>query len=172
MLHHFHRLRSRHLLKTCSTKHGSALRWFEGNGCFQATLIAGCARLGTRSLRSTGAFRLALLAVFRIVRKLFVLEKKLLARCKHKLGSAIHARQLSVNEVHEHSRQSCRLLRGCAGVLRIPHTRKPLVSERLRARSAKRAQRAVTLSCHGGVYCDTCHVVWTTRRRKAAFCSL
>jgi hypothetical protein len=109
MLHHIQRLRSRHFLKARSAKHGSALRWFEGNGRLQATLSAGCARLGTRSLRSAGAFRLALLAVFRVVRKLFVVEEKLLTRCKHKLGSAVHARQLSVNKIHVPSRLSGRV---------------------------------------------------------------
>jgi len=63
-----------------------------------------------------GAFRLALLAAFRVVRKLFFVEEKLLTRCEHKLGSAIRARQLFVNEVHELSRQLSRLRRGCAGV--------------------------------------------------------
>ena len=49
-------------------------------------------------MRSTGAFRLALLAVFRVVRKLFVVEEKLLTRCEYKLGPAIHALQFSVNK--------------------------------------------------------------------------
>jgi hypothetical protein len=40
------------------------MRRFEGNRCLQAALSAGCARLGTRSLRSTGAFHCICLCAF------------------------------------------------------------------------------------------------------------
>jgi hypothetical protein len=98
--HHIQRPRSRHFLKARSTKYGFAMRRFEGNRCLQATLSADCARLWTRSLRSTGAVRLALLAVFRVVRKQFVVKEKLLTCRKHKLGPAVDAGQLFVNKIH------------------------------------------------------------------------
>jgi hypothetical protein len=60
--------------------------------------------------------------MFWIVRKLFVVEEALLASRKHKHGSAIHARQISVSKVHVHFRQSRCLPRGCAGVLKMPFT--------------------------------------------------
>jgi len=63
-----------------------------------------------------GAFRLALLAAFGGVLELLSVKEKLLTSREHKLGSAIRARQLFVNEVHELSRQLSRLRRGCAGV--------------------------------------------------------
>jgi hypothetical protein len=55
------------------------------------------------------ALRRALLAVFRVVLKLFVVKEDLLARRKHKLGSAIHAFQFSVNKFHTPSPLSGRV---------------------------------------------------------------
>jgi hypothetical protein len=55
---------------------------------------AGIAR-GGQGLRLSGktiAPCIALFAMFRIVRKLFVVEEELLTRCKHKTGSAVDAR--------------------------------------------------------------------------------
>jgi hypothetical protein len=38
--------------------------------------------------------------VLRVIRKLFVVEKQLLAGCKHKLGVAIYAFQYTINKLH------------------------------------------------------------------------
>ena len=58
-------------------------------------------------LTETGiAFCLALLAAFRIVRKLFVVKERLLTSRKHKLGSALNSFQLFVNKNHTPSRKS------------------------------------------------------------------
>jgi len=100
MLHHIQRLRSRHFLKTRSTKHRSALLRCERNCCLYAALSAGCARLGMHSLRSTGAFCLAFLAAFWVVFELFFEEEKLLSGCENELGVAINARQNPIRKFH------------------------------------------------------------------------
>lgn len=118
-----------HFLKAPPTKYGPALAGCERNRSLRPAFRARCPRLranrANRLSKTTVALRLTWLAVFRIVRKLFVLEEKLLARGKHKLGSAIHARQLSVNEAHDRFRQSCRML-AAAPESEAFLTRKPL----------------------------------------------
>src|ERR1039458_9435365 len=104
------KLLSRHFLKARSTKHGSALRWFEWNRCLRSAFRARCPSLRANWANwipeSKIALRLALLAVFRVVCKLFVVKEKLLTSRKHKRGPAIHAGQFSVNKFHTLSRLS------------------------------------------------------------------
>jgi hypothetical protein len=51
-------------------------------------------------LRTAGALRLALLAVFGVVFELFIVEKELLAGRKNELGAAIDTFQDSISEFH------------------------------------------------------------------------
>ena len=68
----------------------------------QIALVSGRSRLSETMV----ALRLALLAVFRVVLKLFVVKELLLTRRKHKLGSAVDALQLFVNKIHTTPRKS------------------------------------------------------------------
>jgi hypothetical protein len=51
-------------------------------------------------LRTAGALRLALLAVFGVVFELFIVEKELLAGSKNELGAAVDTFQDSIGEFH------------------------------------------------------------------------
>jgi hypothetical protein len=91
-------------LKTLPTKHRRALRRYKRNRRLQSTLRT--RRLGFRSNGTNRpssvkiALRSALFAVFRVVPKLLVAEKDLLAGRKREAGSTVDALKLSVNEIH------------------------------------------------------------------------
>lgn len=88
------------LLKAGPAQHRASLRRLEGDGCLCTAHRAGGARLRAHSLRSPHALRLALLAMLRVVFKLFVVEKDLLACRKNKLGAAVNACEDSIGEFH------------------------------------------------------------------------
>ena len=95
MLHHIHRLRSRHFLETCATEYRSPLRWFERYRSLRSAFRAGCPSLMANRTNwvpeSKIALRLALLTAFRGVLKLLVVKEKLLTSRNHKLGSTVDA---------------------------------------------------------------------------------
>ncbi len=94
-------------LKTRPTKYGSALAGCERHRSFHSAFRADCLSLCANWLTETGiALRLALLAAFRIVHKLFVVKERLLTSRKHKLCPTLNAFQLFVNKNHTPSRKS------------------------------------------------------------------
>jgi len=88
------------LFKADAAQNRPSLRGLERNsGCSAALGASGprlCAHLGA----TTNALRLTLLAVFRIVLKLFVMEEELLACCKDKIRAAIYTFQGSISKFH------------------------------------------------------------------------
>jgi hypothetical protein len=96
-----HRLRLRLLfLEARPAQYRPALRRLERNRGLRTALRTCRACLGANSLRAARTFRLALLAVLGIVLELFIVEKDLLARCKHKLGAAVYTLEDSIGEFH------------------------------------------------------------------------
>jgi hypothetical protein len=87
-------------LKARSAEHRPALRRLKGHRGFCATLRASCARLGSDPLRAPRALGFALLAVLRIVLKLFIVKEYLLARCKNELCAAVYTFENSISEIH------------------------------------------------------------------------
>lgn len=95
-----HRLPAAHLLlKTRAAENWSALCRFEGNSRLSPALGAGCTGLRPHS-PTARTLRLALLAVFRVVLELLVVEEKLLARGEYKLRATVAALQNPVDEFH------------------------------------------------------------------------
>ena len=97
------------LLKTFAAENGTSLGWLKGNGSFlaagravgpgfgalviAATVVAACPDLP----RPLG---LARFAAFRLVLKLFIVEKKLLAGREDEVRAAVHALQNPILEFH------------------------------------------------------------------------
>lgn len=88
------------LLEALAAEDRLALSWFEWNGRFLAAFGAGDLRFGAHLLPEVLTFRPALLAPPRSIIKAFVGKELPLARRKHKLGSAIDARQNLINIRH------------------------------------------------------------------------
>jgi hypothetical protein len=95
------------LLETFTAQYRPTLRRTEWNCGFFAALRAGCARLSfaVRLPMRPGsdhgnALGLAVLAAFRLVLKLFVVEKQLLSGCEHEIRATIHTLQNLVLEFH------------------------------------------------------------------------
>lgn len=83
------------------------MRWLERDSCFP--LAAGADGLGFHSLiiaailrqsQRLGAFTLAVFAAFRFVFELFIVEEKLFASGKNKVGATIYTLENFVLEVH------------------------------------------------------------------------
>src|SRR5271166_2345836 len=87
-------------LKAGAAKHRPALSRLEGNRRLGTALRAVGTGLGTHPRASTDALRLALFAMLRLVLELFVVEKQLLARSKHKICAAVAALQYPIAEFH------------------------------------------------------------------------
>jgi len=95
-----HRRPAAHLLlKTRTAENWSALCWFEGNSRLSPALRAGCTGLRPHA-PTARALRLALLAVFRVVLELLIVEEKLLARGEYKFRATVAAFQNPVDEFH------------------------------------------------------------------------
>jgi hypothetical protein len=95
------------LLEAFAAKHRTALRWLERDSCFP--LAAGADGLGfyplvvaaiLRQSQCLGAFTLAVLAAFRFVLELFVVEEELFTSGENEVGATIHTLENFVLEVH------------------------------------------------------------------------
>jgi hypothetical protein len=87
-------------LETGSAQDRPALSWLKRDGRLRAALRTCRACLGTYPLASSGAPRLALLAVFGIVLELLIVKKDLLACCKHELRAAVDTYERAIVEFH------------------------------------------------------------------------
>lgn len=88
------------LLEAGAAENRPSLGGFKRNSRLHAAFRTGRARLRTHPLRASRPFRLALLTVLRIVLELFVVEKNLLASCKHELCAAVYTLEHSIGEFH------------------------------------------------------------------------
>src|ERR1700683_3065985 len=88
------------LLETTAAKNRTALGGLEGDGGFRSALRAHSTRLRTGGARAGSAFGLALLTAFRIVLELFVEEEELFSGCEDKIGPAVGAFEILVDEFH------------------------------------------------------------------------
>jgi hypothetical protein len=84
--------------KAITTKHGPIQRRLERDDCVYSTLRALDLRFGAPS--SAFVFRVALLAVFRVVCESFVLKESLFTSRKDERHTAIDTLQFLVDKVH------------------------------------------------------------------------
>jgi hypothetical protein len=88
------------LLETGAAQHRPALGGLERHSGFRCAFRTGGAGLGANSRSAARALRLALLAVLGVIRELLIVEKQLLAGCKHELSAAIYALQDAIYKLH------------------------------------------------------------------------